>query len=172
MYQPGDFIVYGSNGVCRVQAVGEPEAVRGGGHRTYYTLRPVHGTETIYAPVDSRVAMRPVLTCREAEQLILRFPAIEENVVTDKNVQMLSRCYQASFQTNDCEELVRLLKTIHVKNTNARKNGRRPGKVEERYQKRAEELLYGELSVALDIPFEEVPLYIQKVLKAEEALTG
>lgn len=172
MYQPGDLIVYGSNGVCRVLAVGEPEAVYGNEHRIYYTLQPVHGTETIYAPVDSRVAMRPVLTYQEAEQLILRFPAIEEDVVTDQNVQMLSRYYQTSFQTNSCEELVRLLKTIHVKNTAARKSGRRPGKVEERYQKRAEELLYGELSVALNIPLQDVPQHICQMLKTKDISNG
>ena len=62
---------------------------------------------------------------------------------------------------------MRLLKTIHSRNSAARKNGRRPGKVEGRYQKRAEELLYGELSISLGIPLEEVPQYIRQVLKDE-----
>lgn len=172
MYQTGDLIVYGGNGVCRVLAVGEPQAARNGEHRAYYTLQPVYGTETIYAPVDSKVAMRPVLTKAEADQLILHFPDLPEDTVDDKNVQMLSRYYQTSFQANDCSDLMRLLKTIHAKNTAARKNGRRPGKIEERYQKRAEDLLYGELSIALDIPRDDVPQYIRNVLKAEELPTA
>lgn len=168
MYHTGEFIVYGSSGVCRVLAVGSPEAAQGSRPCTYYTLQPVYSSETIYAPVDSRVAMRPVLTKAEAQQLIRCFPSIpEEHIVEVKNVQTLSRYYQDSFHANSCRDLVRLLKTIHSRNSAARKNGRRPGKVEGRYQKRAEELLYGELSISLGIPLEEVPQYIRQVLKDE-----
>ena len=46
------------------------------------------------------------------------------------------------------------------------KAGRQPGKVDARFRKRAEELLYGELSVALGIPQDSVPQYIHQKLKA------
>ena len=122
MYHTGEFIVYGSSGVCRVLAVGSPEAAQGSRPCTYYTLQPVYSFETIYAPVDSRVAMRPVLTKAEAQQLIRCFPSIpEEHIVEVKNLQTLSRCYQDSFHANSCLDLVRLLKTIHSRNSAARK---------------------------------------------------
>ena len=52
MYHTGEFIVYGTSGVCEVTAVGQPAFARDEG-RLYYTLTPVYGTETIYIPVDS-----------------------------------------------------------------------------------------------------------------------
>ena len=163
MYQVGELIVYGTSGVCQVDAVG-PQPARTGNQQPYYTLRPLHGTETIYTPVDSRVAMRPVLTKNEADALILQFPSLSAAPISGANTQLLAHSYQHAFQSNQCADLVRLLKAIHAKDDAARRQGRRPGKVEDRYRKRAEELLYQELSVALGLPEEEVPRYIRRQL--------
>ena len=64
-------------------------------------------------------------------------------------------------QSHDCGDLVQLIKTVYAK---SRRSGRRLSQVDQRYRKRAEELLHGELSVALGIPFHEVPAYIESVI--------
>ena len=166
MYQIGDYVVYGGTGVCQEMAVGTPASSACDRHRAYYTLRPLASTETIYVPVDTHVSIRPVLTRQEADALILQLPGLPECPVDTKNPQLRSHAYQESFRANDSAELARLLKTIHHKDTDARKAGRQPGKVDTRYRKRAEELLYGELSVALGIPQDSVPQYIHQKLKA------
>ena len=166
MYQIGDYVVYGGSGVCQVMGVGTPASSACDRHRAYYTLRPLAGTETIYVPVDTRVSMRPVLTRQEADALILQLPGLPECPVDTKNPQLRSHAYQESFRANDSAELARLLKTIHHKDSDARRAGRQPGKVDTRYRKRAEGLLYGELSVALGIPQDSVPQYIHQKLKA------
>ncbi len=171
MYQVGDYIVYGTSGVCQVTAIGTQSA-RTGTQRTYYTLRPLYSSETIYAPVDSRVAMRPVLTKSEADALILQFPSICGDPICGGNTQLLVHNYQSAFQSNQCADLVRLLKAIHAKDAAARQQGRRPGKVEEHYRKRAEELLYGELSISLGLPPEEVPQYIRRRLESAPKEAG
>ena len=56
---------------------------------------------------------------------------------------------------------MQLIKTVYAK---SRRHGRRVSQVDQRYRKRAEELLHGELSVALGIPFHEVPAYIESVI--------
>ena len=66
---------------------------------------------------------------------------------------------QAALQSHDCEELVQLIKTVYAK---SRRHGRRVSQVDQRYRKRAEELLNSELSVALGIPLKEVPAYINQ----------
>ena len=76
MYHTGEFIVYGTSGVCEVTAVGQPAFARDEG-RLYYTLTPVYGTETIYIPVDSPVFMRPVISREQAEALIESIPGAE-----------------------------------------------------------------------------------------------
>ena len=76
-------------------------------------------------------------------------------------MRLSSEHYQEVLQSHDCEDLVQLIKTVYAK---SKRNGRRLSQVDQRYRKRAEELLHGELSVALGIPFNEVPAYISNVI--------
>lgn len=156
MYQAGEFIVYGTSGVCRVEAVGKPPFDTEE-DKLYYTLTPVSGTETIYVPVDSSVFTRPVISRAQAEQLIQTIPTIEPGGFTSHSMRMSSEHYQAVLQSHDCRELVQLIKTVSAK---SRRSGRRVSQVDQRYRKRAEDLLHGELAVALGIPLGEVQPYI------------
>ena len=156
MYQAGEFIVYGTSGVCRVEAVGKPPFDTEG-DKLYYTLTPVSGTETIYVPVDSSVFTRPVISRAQAEQLIQTIPTIELDGFASHSMRMSSEHYQAVLQSHDCRELVQLIKTVSAK---SRRSGRRVSQVDQRYRKRAEDLLHGELAVALGIPLSEVQPYI------------
>lgn len=169
MYQVGDLIIYEQTGVCRIDEIGAPAVPYLDKGKTYYTMAPMYSTETIYVPVDTKAFMRPIMARAEAEELIRRIPAIGEETIEIKNLQMLSIHYQASFQTHDCNDLVRLIKTVYLKNENAQKSGKKPGKIDERYLKRAEDLLYGELAAALGIPRECVPDYIKRTLASLEA---
>lgn len=156
MYQAGEFIVYGTSGVCRVEAVGKPPFDTEK-DKLYYTLTPVSGTETIYVPVDSSVFTRPVISRAQAEQLIQTIPTIELDGFASHSMRMSSEHYQAVLQSHDCRELVQLIKTVSAK---SRRSGRRVSQVDQRYRKRAEDLLHGELAVALGIPLSEVQPYI------------
>ncbi len=70
MFQPGEFVVYGSSGVCRVVQVGALEGRATDPNRKYYTLQPLFESERIYTPVDSGVFMRPAMTREQAQELI------------------------------------------------------------------------------------------------------
>nr|WP_297174954.1 CarD family transcriptional regulator [uncultured Agathobaculum sp.] len=163
MFEAGEFIVYGTSGVCRVESVGVPPF--DGEDRLYYTLVPVAGTETIYVPVDSPVFMRPVITRAQAERLIESIPSIEEDPFISHSMRMSTEHYQAALQTHDCRDLVQLIKTVYAK---SRRNGRRVSQIDQRYRKRAEELLHGELAVVLGMPVGEVHAYILRSI-AERA---
>lgn len=52
MFQPGDLVVYGPTGVCRVEAVTCPKPAPGEKERPYYQLRPLHQDGVIYTPAD------------------------------------------------------------------------------------------------------------------------
>ena len=61
MFEVGDKIVYGENGVCTVEKI-EPLAMSGASRdKLYYHLRPLIGSGTYYAPVGSGAFMRPVM---------------------------------------------------------------------------------------------------------------
>ena len=79
MFEIGEFIVYGINGICRVESIG-PSPYDKTDPRTFYLLIPVNNPmgSSIYTPVDNdRVPMRRLMTREEIEELIALMPEIE-----------------------------------------------------------------------------------------------
>lgn len=160
--------MYGNTGVCRVEEIGKPDGLSDG-DTLYYKLNPVYDTETIYTPVDTKAFMRPVITREEAEQLIDRIPTIPEDVCENRDMKMLNERYRACLNTHDSDDLVRLIKSVYLKNERSIKAGRHMGQIDQQYMKRAEKLLYGELAVALGMEFDQVQPYIKRrVAKLEK----
>lgn len=70
MYAAGELVVYGGEGVCRVEGVGAPSLRGMDKTRLYYTLSPLYRSGQVMTPVDTQVLMRPLLTAEEVGQLI------------------------------------------------------------------------------------------------------
>ena len=111
MYQAGEFIVYGTNSVCRVESIGKPP-FETEEDKLYYTLVPVTGTETIYIPTDSPVFTRPVISREKAEELINSIPDIEEDHFVCHSVRMANEHYQAALQSHLAELEARRAKWV------------------------------------------------------------
>ena len=110
--------------------------------------------------------MRPIITREQAEALIRRIPEIEGEVYENRNLRMLNEHYQSLLQSHDCEDMLQLIKAVYTKQQDNLAQGKKTGLVDERYMKRAEDILYGELAVALDIPKQNVPDYITNILES------
>lgn len=159
MFQPGELLVYGSTGVCRVEKV--THLPGGDRKRLYYLLNPLWQDGVIYAPVDSvKVPMRPVISREEADALIDQMPGIQAAVCRGTTVQALTQQYQSAVRDGGHQALIEMMKAIYLKRGQAEAKNRRLGIVDERYMKQAERLLYGELATALEIPYDEVEGYI------------
>lgn len=163
MFRPGEVIIYSGHGVCRVKEVGHPSIRGANPDKLYYKLAPVYGVGDIYIPVDSRIFMRPIMTKEEAEDLIGRLPEIKEEsyVIINRNTAQARNFYESILETHDCAMLFGLLKGFHAK----AKSGKKLGLVDTSYMKRAEELLYGELAAALDIPLAEAADHIKRAIR-------
>ncbi len=112
---------------------------------------------------------RPVITRAQAERLIAAIPWIEEeDHFTSHSLRMSTEHYQTVLRSHDCRELVQLIKAVYAK---SRRGGRRVSQIDQRYRKRAEELLHGELAVALGIPIDEVQPYISRSISEAAAET-
>ena len=167
MFQPGSLIVYGSTGVCRVEDVG-PKKIMKNILKTCYTLTPLYSRETITVPVDSPVFMREVISREQAEQLIDRIPE-EEPAAVPGDANAAKTCYEQALRSHSCDDLLRLVRQIYRRTQSARQSRRPPSQTDQRYMKRAADLLYGELAVALGIPREEVVPYIAQRLEAAKS---
>ncbi len=156
MFNIGDYIVYGGEGVCRVETIGPVPVAHMDQTKPYYTLTPMYHSGIIYAPTDARVPMRPMLTGEQARELIRSIPDMPaERKLPNDPKQVLAE-YKAYLHTYDCAKLLRLIRMIYAKREEAALRGRGYGQTDDRYYKRAKELLYGELALALDIPLDRV----------------
>ena len=76
MFDVGELVVFGSDGVCQVESIGALDMAGVSKDKIYYTLIPLGktGNGRIYAPVDGkRVTIRRVLNKEEAYQMICLF---------------------------------------------------------------------------------------------------
>ncbi|MBQ2879212.1 MAG: CarD family transcriptional regulator, partial [Anaerotignum sp.] len=95
MYQKGEYVIYGNNGICKVEEIGIPMGTpMENNGKEYYTLSPVFGTGNIYVPLDTKVFMRPILTKEQAEALIGQIPQIQCEIFEGKDVRALSEKYK------------------------------------------------------------------------------
>lgn len=162
MFEPGDMIIYGSMGVCRVETV-EQRSLPKGGTQEFYVLKPIYQTCSVSTPVDNeKVLMRPVISREEAERLIDAIPGIHAEAYNNKVLRQLSEHYENIIKRYDCAELIELTMSIYAKKRLCEEQKRKFGALDERYMKRAEDMLYGEMAVALGIERQDVQAYIAK----------
>ncbi|MBR2832115.1 MAG: hypothetical protein IKE57_04215 [Oscillospiraceae bacterium] len=161
MFHVGDLIVYGSTGVCLVSEIAHRNGADGG-ERLFYVLKPLYQKCTISAPVDSdKVFMRPIISRSEADRLIDSIPHRSAEACQDRALRQLTKYYEDKIRSHDCGELIDLTMSIHAKRELAVSQNRKLGSVDERFMKRAEELLFGEFAAALEIEPDDVPDYIR-----------
>ena len=157
MFSVGEKIIYGENGVCTVEKI-EPLAISGvSKDRLYYHLKPLIGSGTYFAPVDSGAYMRPVMSREQAEALIDAMPGIAPAICEDNRFNHVDAYYKELFRLHSCEALVAIVKGLRSRMATRKTRSSRA----EATMKRARDILHGELSVALDLPLSEVEGYIQ-----------
>lgn len=160
MFKIGEYVVCGNKGVCRVEDITTLDITGVDKERKYYILKPKYVSgSTVYVPVDSsRESMRKVLQPEEAKDLIGHIPDIPLLTFTDDKLS--EQAYKECMKSNNCEELVKVIKTIYLRKQKRIQAGRKVTAVDAKYYHLAEESLYGELAVALDMSRDEVETYI------------
>lgn len=159
MYQTGDMIIYGSTGVCQVKEIVDRELEKGV-TKPFYVLDPLYQDGVIMIPVDTKVFMRPVITREEALELIDRIPTMQPDAYHNSVLRELEEHYCSYLKSHRCEDLIELAMSIYCKKQDLAQQNRKFGAMDERFMKRAEDLLDGELSVALGIEKNEVGAFI------------
>ncbi len=166
MFQIGEYIIYGANGVCRVKEIGNIKLGNHNSDKIFYTLEPVFCKgSTVYTPIDSdKVIMRELITNEDAEKLIDEIPDIEFIwAVDDKQREQI---FKEAMRKYDCREWIKVIKTIRLRKEERIAEGKKVTAVDEKYLHVAEDSLYSELSLALEMPKEIVEDYISTRIKA------
>ena len=160
MYSVGDKIIYGENGVCTVAKVAPLDMSGASADKLFYHLEPLIGSGIYYTPVDSQAFMRPVISREEAEALIDSIPSIAPAICYDSRFNHVDAFYRELFKLHTNEALVSVIKGLRCRMATKKTRSSRA----EATMKRAKDILHGELSVALDIEFDQVESYIRERL--------
>ena len=158
MFSIGDKIIYGENGVFTVDNIAALPMSGSPKGKMYYHLSPFVGSGDYFAPVDSQVFMRPVMSREEAEALIDAMPGIEPAICNDNRFNHVDAFYKELFRQHSCEALVAIVKGLRQRMSERKTKSSRA----EATLKRARDMLHGELAVALDIELQDVEAYIRE----------
>ncbi|MCC8066346.1 MAG: CarD family transcriptional regulator [Clostridiales bacterium] len=161
MFEKGEYVVYGSKGVCQIQDISPVDIPGADKNRLYYIMRPVQNTRgTVYLPTDStKAVIRRVMSREEAHRLIDEIPQIEQLQVPDEKRREAS--YKEALMTCSVRVWVSIIKALHVRKEERLALGKKITALDERYLNASEQELYGELSLVLGLPKDEVASCIQ-----------
>ena len=162
MFQVGEHIVYGVNGICRVAEVG-PSPYDKEDPRTFYWLIPIHNPmgSTIYTPVDNdRVPMRRLMTREEIDALIAAMPQIETlKVPVEKQRREIYRTVIGELRPEGYVQVIKTVRRRRAELTAARKHF---PVTDLEYGRLAQHLLSSECAHVLGITEAEADAYLSE----------
>lgn len=163
MFEKGEFIIYGNNGVCEVQGYMQGDAA--GDKRTYYVLAPLRSKGSIiYSPIDNqKVFMRRVMTREEAAELLDGIPEYEDMEI--KEVRNQEQQYKEILQNCDYTDVLRFIKALYTRKEQREAAGRKITAVDEKYLFLAKDGLLNELAIALEKDVNDVDQLLEEKMK-------
>lgn len=162
MFEIGEYVSCGSKGICVVEQITKLNLSGVDKERDYYILKSAYRAgSTIYIPVDSPVeSIRSVLKKEEAQKLvdsIAQFPLMEL-----PNEKFVEQAFKERMKTNRCEDWAVVLKTTIFRKNKRLLEHRKMTAVDTKYSHLAEDSLYGELAIALEMEREDVEKYLEE----------
>lgn len=123
----------------------------------YYILIPVNDNSLIVKlPVENK-EIRNAISKDEVENIINKMPNID---IIDSDERLIENEYKKLMMNGSYEDLIKIIKTTYLRNKKRLNNNKKIGDKDAHYFKRAEEYLYTEFGIALNMTNNEVRDYI------------
>lgn len=165
MFNAGELVIYGSEGVCRITGVSTQRI--GETSTEYYELIPVFKPNTsVLVPLRNEklvAKMAPLLSREEIEALINDIPGIEAEWIENEN--MRKERYKEMIASGDRRDLICILKTLYKHRIECVERGRKLHACDERFFAEAADKLHCEIAAVLGISLEEAEKYITSKMK-------
>ena len=164
MYKENDYVVYKRN-VCKIKEI-RNNKLNG---NDYYILVPIDDESLIIdVPIDNKMGyIRDIISKKDANNLINNIPNIKP--IDNINDKLLERTYKDLLSNGTHEDLIKIIKTTYLRNDYRANNNKKRSEKDDNYFKEAEARLYNELSIALNMSFDDTKNYIiNKVQELEK----
>ena len=160
MYQIGDHVVYGINGICQV--LEKQVQQRNGQMVEYLVLSPLEQPAARYfVPTGNELAMRklrPVMSGAELRALLSSEKIKEDGWIPDENLR--KQTYRELIASGDRAALIQMIWALHRHKQAQLDAGRKFHQSDENFLRDAQKMINAEISLVLEIPADEVEEYI------------
>lgn len=152
MFCVKDKVFYGTIGVCEVVKIDVPpiDGVTG----IYYFLKPHFNKETlIYVPVETTIPMRFIISkkeCKHLEEMAKSSFPLDENIFYEQSE------YSKIIDTQDVNAILLLIRYLYRVKRMREEIQKKMKTFDFKYLKMAQKLLFQEMSVVLEVPYEDV----------------
>lgn len=167
LYNEGDYISYGNNGVCKVEGIIYKDVPGSREKHQYYMLKPVYRQNgTIFCPVDESkgAVRRKIMTKEECRDLLNHAPQVED-IRSSSRKEFDEKCKEA-ISSGQCTEWLKVVKTLTREQGTRRREGKRLAATHERILRTAAENLCGELAVSMDQDISQVETMLRGLLNS------
>ncbi len=156
MFKIGQYLVYKKD-VCILKDIKEKEGI------TYYQLIPTND-ETLKIEIKADTeGLREVISKKDIDNLINSIPSID---VLDCSDRLIELEYRNLISNGDKESLIKVIKTAYLRNKERLDHKKKLCEKDVNYLEKAENLLYNEFSVVLNLTIDEIRKYIMNIVEA------
>lgn len=150
----GEYIIYRRD-VCKIIDIKKNHL----NQLDYYVLVPIKDiTLHIDVPIDNRLGyIKDLMSREEVETLIQKIPDI--SIIEDDDWHLEGR-YKELLDSGEHENLIKIIKTTYLRNKHRLDNKKKISEKDKYYFDLAEHYLYDEISVILNMSFDETKEYV------------
>lgn len=167
MYQIGDNVVYGVNGICRV--LEKQTQNRNGQKVEYLVLAPLEQPAArYYVPTGNELAMRklrPVLSKVELQALLTSDQLKKDAWIPHENLR--KQTYRELIGSGDRASLIQMICALHRHKRAQLDAGRKFHQSDENFLRDAQKMINAEISLVMEIPADQVGEYILTCLNED-----
>ena len=153
MFNIGDYLIYRRD-VCQLKEIKNSDS------KDYYVLVPINDKSLkIDVPIIKQSDnIRALMTKEEITNLIKEIPKIKEVKIQDN--RFVENEYKKLLLTGTEEDLIKIIKTTYLRNQERLDNNKKVGDKDNTYFRLAERYLYQEVSMVLNMSYDEAKKYI------------
>ncbi|PWM33327.1 MAG: CarD family transcriptional regulator [Clostridiales bacterium] len=167
MYRKGDYVIYGCKGVCEIREVTTLNMEGIPKDRLYYEMQLVSDPGSrIFTPVEhegSKSVMRPLLSEDEVRDLLKRIPELEEEWIRDDRAREAH--YREAVNHGDAEAMLSMIRQLQLRRRSRIEQGKKLPVMDSRYLKTAQDNLFQEFSIVLNVGKEKLESYVSEKIR-------
>ncbi len=158
MYNIGDMVLYGGEGLCRISAIEERKIADK--KISYYMLSPAKESSAVfYVPVEGKTASTKLREIISADEFILIVESAKPAEWIENDRARRDR-YKTAINEADRVSLASYVKAIKIHKEELISQGKKLHKLDEYFYTEVEDLLFGELKTIFRIERTEIIPFI------------